>query len=181
MEIMLDGQLVTCTPEEYMELKRLGAFGDKPAEQGAAPKLGDGYDKWLQNGMTHVTPVYGCEVVMRSPNATAVGDLPMLDGKHVYNPDTCTPGTFTCGDCIRDEYCEKGFGAKKKAYQDRQRLAARPTIVKLDNPEIDPAGGYFHYFRLDADGKTYLNDNELEPWMVDAAISEQEFDARGSK
>lgn len=32
-----------------------------------------------------------------------VGNTPMLDGKHVYNPDTCTPGTMTCGDCIRDE------------------------------------------------------------------------------
>lgn len=175
MEIMLDGQLITCTPEEYMELKRLGAFGDKPSEQGTG-----GFRDWLRNGTRNVVAVYGCESVL-SPNATAVGDLPTLDGKHVYNPDTCTPGTLTCGDCIRDEYCEKGFVAKKKAYQEQQRLAARPTIVKLTNPEIDPAGGYFHYFRLDADGKTMLNDNELEPWMVDAAISEQEFDARGSK
>ena len=120
MEIMLDGQLVTCTPEEYIELKHLGAFGDKPAEQGVAPKLGGGYDKWLQNGMMHVTPVYGCEVVMRSPNATAVGGLPMLDGKHVYNPDTCTPGTATCGDCIRDEYCEKARPSDDLAIKTRQ-------------------------------------------------------------
>lgn len=180
MEIMLDGQLVTCTPAEYIELKRLGAFGDKPADQGAAPKLGEGYDEWLKRGMMDMVAVYGCESVL-SPNATAGGNLPMLDGKHVYNPDTCTPGTMTCGDCIRDEYCEKARMAKKAAYEDRQRLAARPTIVKLTHTEIDPAGGYFHYFKLDADGKTYLNDNELEPWMVDAAISEQEFDARGSK
>lgn len=34
MEIMLDGHLITCTPEEYLELKRLGAFGDKPTEKG---------------------------------------------------------------------------------------------------------------------------------------------------
>lgn len=205
MEIMLDGQLVTCTPAEYMELKRLGAFGDKPTEQGASPKLGDGYDEWLQRGQTQVVAVYGCNMPgsltcsgdssdasnkvgktglsadTMSRLDAVVGNTPMLDGKHVYNPDTCTPGTAICGDCIRDEYCEKGFVAKKKAYQDRQRLAARPTIVKLDNPECDPAGGYFHYFKLDADGKTYLNDNELAPWMVDAAISEQEFDARGSK
>lgn len=180
MEIMLDGRLITCTPEEYIELKRLGAFGDKPAKQSAAPKLGDGYDEWLTQGQKQVVAVYGCELVL-SPNATAVSDLPMLDGKHVYNPDTCTPGTATCGDCIRDEYCDKAKQAKMAAYADRQRLAARPTIVKLTHAEIDPAGGYFHYFRLDADGKTYLNDNELEQWIVDAAISEQEFDARGSK
>lgn len=203
MEIMLDGQLVTCTPAEYMELKRLGAFGDKPAEQGAAPKLGDGYDEWLTRGQKQVVAVYGCNMpgpltcnsseasnkvgktglsadTMASLNAV-VGNTPMLDGKHVYNPSTCTPGTATCGDCIRNEYCEKARTAKKAAYEDRQRLAARPTIVKLDNPEIDPAGGYFHYFRLDADGKTYLNDNELESWMVDAAISEKTYDALGGK
>ena len=56
-----------------------------------------------------------------------------------------------------------------------------PTIVRMGVPEIDPAGGYFHYFKLDKAGKTMLNDNELAPWMVDAAISEQEYDARGSK
>lgn len=110
-----------------------------------------------------------------------VGNTPMLDGKHVYNPNTCTPGTITCGDCFRDEYCEKARLSKKAAYEDRQRLAARPTIVKLTNPECDPAGGYFHYFKLDKDGKTMLNDNELESWMVDAAISEKTYDALGGK
>lgn len=203
MEIMLDGQLVTCTPAEYIELKRLGAFGDKPAEQGAAPKLGDGYDEWLTRGTMGVVAVYGCNMpgpltcdssdasnkvgkawlsadTMSRLNAV-VGNTPMLDGKHVYNPDTCTPGTETCGRCQREEYCKKARMAKKAAYEDRQRLAARPTIVRLSNPEIDQAGGYFHYFKLDADGKTMLNDNELEPWMVDTAISEQEFDARGRK
>lgn len=203
MEVMLDGQLVTCTPEEYMELKRLGAFGDKPATQGASPKLGDGYDEWLKRGTMDVAAMYGCYMPGPltcsgdSSNASnkvgklsadtmsrldaVVGNTPMLDGKHVYNPDTCTPGTMTCGDCIHDEYCEKARMSKKAAYEDRQRLAACPTIVRLSNPEIDPAGGYFHYFKLDKDGKTYLNDNELEPWMKNAAISEQEFDARGNK
>jgi len=201
MEIMLDGCLITCTPEEYMELKRLGAFGDKPAEQGTSPKLGDDYDEWLTRGRKQVVAVYGCNMpgplTCDSSDASnkvgklsadtmsrldaVVGNAPMLDGKYIFNPDTCTPGTETCGRCQRDEYCEKARLSKKAAYQDRQRLAARPTIVKLTCPEIDPAGGYFHYFRLDADGKTYLNDNELEPWMVDTAISEREFDARGSK
>lgn len=205
MEIMLDGQLVTCTPEEYIELKRLGAFGDKPAEQGTTPKLGDGYDEWLTRGRTQVVAVYGCNIPgsltcsgdssdasnkvgktrlsadTMSRLDAVVGNTPMLDGKYIFNPNTCTPGTETCGRCQREEYCEKGFVAKKKAYQDRQRLAARPTIVKLDNPEIDPAGGYFHYFKLDKDGKTMLNDNELEPWMVDAAISEKTYDSLGGK
>lgn len=53
--------------------------------------------------------------------------------------------------------------------------------MKLTNPECDPAAGYFHYFRLDADGKTMLNDNELEPWMVIAAISEKTYDALWGK
>ena len=203
MEIMLDGRLVTCTPAEYMELKRLGAFGDKPAEQGTSPKLGDGYDEWLTRGRKQVVAVYGCNMpsplTCDSSDASnkvgktrlsadtmsrldaVVGNAPMLDGKYIFNPDTCTPGTETCGRCQRDEYCEKARLSKKAAYEDRQRLAARPTIVRLSNPEIDPAGGYFHYFRLDKDGKTYLNDNELAPWMVDTAISEREFDARGSK
>lgn len=147
MEIMLDGQLVTCTPEEYMELKRLGAFGDKPAEQGAAPKLGDGYDEWLTRGRKQVVAVYGCNM----------------------------PGPLTCSGDSSEASNKIG-----KTWLSADTMS-RPTIVKLDNPEIDPAGGYFHYFRLDKDGKTYLNDNELEPWMVDAAISEQEFDALGNK
>lgn len=138
MEVMLDGQLVTCTPEEYMELKRLGAFGDKPTTQGAAPKLGDGYDEWLKQGQKQVVAVYGCNIPF--PHAhngaddhitvqagtelsadtmarldIAVGNIPMIDGKYIYDPATCTPGTFTCGRCSRDEYCEKAHAAKKGA------------------------------------------------------------------
>ena len=157
MEIMLDGRLVTCTPEEYMKLKRLGAFGDKPTEKGAAPKLGDGYDEWLTQGQKQVVAAYGCNIpgplTCNSSDASnkvgktglsadtmsrldaVVGNTPMLDGKPVYNPATCTPGTMTCGDCIRSEYCNKARLSKKAAYDDLQRLAARPTIVKLTNPE----------------------------------------------
>lgn len=112
MEVMLDGQLVTCTPEEYMELKRLGAFGGKPAEQGTAPKK-QGYKDWLGNGMTHVIPVYGCVI----DTSMLEGKTAMLDGKYIFNPDTCTPGTETCGRCQRDEYCEKARAAKKEAAQ----------------------------------------------------------------
>lgn len=146
MEIMLDGCLVTCTPEEYMELKRLGAFGDKPAEQGTGS-----FRDWLKRGTMDVAAVYGCNMpgplTSNTTNAkglsadtmsrldAVVGNTPMLDGKYIFNPDTCTPGTETCGRCQRDEYCEKARMTKKAAYEDRQRLAARPTIVKLDNPE----------------------------------------------
>lgn len=173
----------------------LGAFGDKPAEKDTGS-----FRNWLKRGTMDVVAVYGCNMpgplTCNSSDASnkvgklsagtmsrlgAFGNTPMLDGKHVYNPNTCTPGTMTCGDCIRNEYCEKSRMAKKAAYEDRQRLPARPTIVKLDNPECDPAGGYFHYFKLDKDGKTMLNDNELEPWMVDAAISEKTYDALGGK
>ena len=60
-----------------------------------------------------VVAVYGCNMPgpLTSNTTTAkglsadtmsrldavVGNTPMLDGKHVYNPDTCTPGTETCG------------------------------------------------------------------------------------
>lgn len=148
MEVMLDGQLVTCTPEEYMELKRLGAFGDKPAEQGAAPKLGDGYDEWLTRGQKQVVAVYGCNMpgpltcdssgasnkvgktglsadTMASLNAV-VGNTPMLDGKHVYNPATCTPGTTTCGDCITEEpfedFAKNKYVKKALKYMENNKL-----------------------------------------------------------
>lgn len=141
MEIMLDGHLITCTPEEYIELKRLGAFVDKPAEKGVAPKLGDGYDEWLMRGQTQVVAVYGCNLsgplTCDSSDASnkvgkwlsadtmsrleaVVGNTPMLDGKHVYNPDTCSPGTETCGRCQRDEYCDKARMAKKAAISEQE-------------------------------------------------------------
>lgn len=127
MEVMLDGRLITCTPEEYMELKRLGAFGDKPAKKGVAPKLGEGYDEWLKRGMMDMVAVYGCESVL-SPNATAGGNLPMLDGKHVYNPDTFTPGTMTCGDCIRMNTARRrGWRRRPHTRTGRGSLPAPPS------------------------------------------------------
>lgn len=143
MEIILDGHLITCTPEEYIELKRLGAFGDKPTEKGTGS-----FRDWLKQGTMNVVAVYGCNMpgpltcngdssdasnkvgktelsadTMSRLNAV-VGNTPMLDGKCIFNPDTCTPGTETCGRCQRNEYCEKARMAKKAAYEDRQRLAA---------------------------------------------------------
>lgn len=154
MEIMLDGRLITCTPEEYIELKRLGAFGDKPAEQGTSPKLGDGYDEWLTRGRKQVVAVYGCNM----------------------------PGPLTCSGNSSDASNRVGkTGLSADTMSRLDAVVGNPTIVRLSNPEIDPAGGYFHYVKLDKDGKTYLNDNELEPWMVDAAISEKTYDALGGK
>ena len=86
MEIMLNGQLVTCTPDEYARLVQLGLI---PTAQKAGsdtapikvtptpslpddivnlpennypqyPKIGDSQD-WLRNG-THVVALYGCTV-----------------------------------------------------------------------------------------------------------------------
>lgn len=91
MEIMLDGQLVTCTPAEYMELKRLGAFGDKPAEQGAAPKLGDGYDEWLTLGRKQVVAVYGCSkksvLLVVNPESKARNDRRIKEHWRDYVPE----------------------------------------------------------------------------------------------
>lgn len=83
MELMLNGQLVTCTPDEYARLVQLGLI---PNAQKAGtdikvtpmpklpddivklpednypqyPKIGDTQD-WLRNG-THVVALYGCTV-----------------------------------------------------------------------------------------------------------------------
>ena len=81
MEVMIDGQMITCTPEEYMKLKSLGAFGGTSAGQATDhtepqqdlekrvsdlerifPKIGKGYDDWLKRGQTQIVAVYGCDM-----------------------------------------------------------------------------------------------------------------------
>lgn len=81
MEVMIDGQMITCTPEEYMKLKSLGAFGGKSAGQAADqtaprqdlekrisdlkrifPKIDKSYDDWLKQGQTQIVAVYGCNM-----------------------------------------------------------------------------------------------------------------------
>ena len=80
MEIMLDGQLITCTPEEYMKLKSLGAFGgtsagtstEKPLPQQEYDSLEkrirdlekerDSYPDWIKRGQTQIVAVYGCDM-----------------------------------------------------------------------------------------------------------------------
>jgi hypothetical protein len=93
MEFMLNGQLITCTPDEYARLIQLGLIPTQSAETKAAPiqitpkpslpddivplpkedfpqypKVGDTPD-WLRNG-THVVALYGCVVDQH----TQIGD-----------------------------------------------------------------------------------------------------------
>lgn len=99
MEIMLDGQLITCTPEEYMKLKSLGAFGgtaagsstEKPLQQHEYDSLEkrirdlekerDSYPNWLKRGQMDVVAVYGCQ--MPSPLT--------CDSTPSFNPETFKP------------------------------------------------------------------------------------------
>jgi hypothetical protein len=100
MEIMLNGQLVTCTPDEYARLIQLGliptqAAGTKvgPLQITPKPSLPDDivplpkedfpqqYRKdddihhWIRNGEIYAVPLYGC--VVRQD--TAVGDQIKID------------------------------------------------------------------------------------------------------
>ena len=91
MEIMINGQLVTCTPKEYVELQQLGVLPSPPPSNGTdltpwntpkqgfpwnEPKLPDDI-KPLPEGDTspkphnwnddyHVVPLYGCVVDQRT-------------------------------------------------------------------------------------------------------------------
>ena len=98
MEIMLDGQLITCTPEEYMKLKSLGAFGgtsagtstEKPLPQQEYDSLEkrirdlekerDSYPDWIKRGQREIVAVYGCNI----PSPT---DTPYWQGQHSLTPD----------------------------------------------------------------------------------------------
>ena len=91
MEIMINGQLVTCTPKEYVELQQLGVLPSTPASNGTdltprntpkqgfpwnEPKLPDDINPlpegdtqtqppyWADN--YNVVPLYGCVVDQRS-------------------------------------------------------------------------------------------------------------------
>ena len=77
MEITLNGQLVTCTPEEYAKLVQLGLVPSQSAGTHAAPitikppttlpddivKLPDTNAPYWKNDRCDVVPVYGCQVV----------------------------------------------------------------------------------------------------------------------
>lgn len=98
MEIMLNGQLVTCTPDEYARLVQLGLI---PNAQKAGteikvtptpklpddivklpennypqyPKIGDTQD-WLRNG-THVVALYGCTVERHTLDSEPLTFIPV--------------------------------------------------------------------------------------------------------
>lgn len=100
MEIMLNGQLVTCTPDEYARLVQLGLI---PNAQKAGtdikvtptptptlpddivklpennypqyPKIGDSQD-WLRNGM-HVVALYGCTVERHTLDSEPLTFIPV--------------------------------------------------------------------------------------------------------
>ena len=77
MEIMLNGQLVTCSPKEYKELMDMGLIPGQPAGTKAATQLDDGWKEQLaaiakrypkiepekpKFGTCTITPVYGCMI-----------------------------------------------------------------------------------------------------------------------
>lgn len=77
MEIMINGQLVTCSPKEYKELMDMGIIPGQPAGTTAVTQLDDGWKDQLAElakrypkiepetpkfGTCTVTPLYGCTV-----------------------------------------------------------------------------------------------------------------------
>jgi hypothetical protein len=116
MEFMLNGQLITCTPDEYARLIQLGLIPTQSAETKAAPiqitpkpslpddivplpkedfpqypKVGDTPD-WLRNG-TNVVALYGCVVDQH----TQIGDPYMIKA---YPKDTVHIEVTNPGDII---------------------------------------------------------------------------------
>lgn len=116
MEIMLNGQLVTCTPDEYARLIQLGLIptqsaGTKvsPIQITPQPSLPDDIvplpkedfpqqpkiykqdpDFWKNNRM-HVVPLYGCII----DDHTQIGDsiTPFVEVKSTQQADTSTAST----------------------------------------------------------------------------------------
>lgn len=101
MEIMLNGQLVTCTPKEYKELMDMGLLPGQPAGTKAAPQLDEGWKDQLGEiikkypkiepekpkfGTCTVTPVYGCMVPAEEAKKTFYEVHMVVKGmmKHAY-------------------------------------------------------------------------------------------------
>ena len=83
MEIMINGQLVTCSPKEYKELMDMGLIPGQPAGTKAVTQLDDGWKDQLAElakrypkiepekpkfGTCTVTPVYGCMIPAEEAN-----------------------------------------------------------------------------------------------------------------
>ena len=108
MEIMINGQLVTCTPKEYKELIGMGLLPGQPAGTKAASNVADWHEELRQivekypkidpepnrYGSIAVTPVYGCVVPAKEAKQTFY-EVHLIDKKHMkhgylskYAPDS---------------------------------------------------------------------------------------------
>ena len=109
MEIMINGQLVTCTPKEYKELMGMGLLPGQPAGTKAVTQLDDGWKDQLAElakrypkiepekpkfGTCTVTPVYGCMMPADEAKKTFY-EVHLIDKKHMkhgylskYAPDS---------------------------------------------------------------------------------------------
>lgn len=164
MEIMLNGQLVTCTPDEYARLIQLGLIPTQSAGTHVSPnqitpqpslpddivplpkddfpqqpKPKDWYetdpDFWKNNRM-HVVPLYGCIV----EDHTQLGDpiKPFVEVKSTQQADTST--------------------ASKSAVADDQRYA----IKKKGSDEWWSSKGYEFLTKNESDAKQFRDIEEAQ-------------------
>lgn len=108
MEIMINGQLATCTTKEYQELMDMGLLPGQPAGTKAASNVADWHEELRQiaenypkidpepnrYGSIAVTPVYGCVVPAKEAKQTFY-EVHLIDKKHMkhgylskYAPDS---------------------------------------------------------------------------------------------
>ena len=102
---------------------------------GTGSKPNDDYE-WIGN--TKCVPLYGCQVDMRlidhapkyDPNKDISGagltpdqmdalNSAFWSSKSKYEPETCTPGTSTCGVCSHSGACTKEQKARKATYESK--------------------------------------------------------------
>lgn len=132
MEIMLNGQLVSCTPKEYKELMDMGLIPN-PFDKypGNTPKLPDDIvplpegtgnplpdsiktergdvSEWLSNG-TMCVPLYGCvqtDTINLAPLEYDGHEIPKVDCVTIPENKTATT-----------EIDDPGFSKPRKGYQD---------------------------------------------------------------
>jgi hypothetical protein len=135
MEIMLNGQLVSCTPKEYKELMDMGLIQNPHATNqvypGNTPKLPDDIvplpegtgnplpdniktergdvSEWLSNG-TRCVPLYGCvqtDTINLAPLEYDGHEIPKVDCVTIPENKTATK-----------EIDDPGFSKTRKDYQD---------------------------------------------------------------
>lgn len=165
MEITLNGQLVTCTPDEYARLIQLGLIPTQSAGTKVSPiqitpqpslpddivplpkedfpqqpKPKDWYepdqDFWKKNRM-HVVALYGCVV----DDHTQIGDsvTPFVEVKSNQQADTTTASTSAVDDT------PKYYSIKKK-----------------DSDEWWSSNGYEFLTKNEADARLFSDPNEAQ-------------------